>query len=319
VHALTVSAAAAPCPVTRSHQPTTGGPVTATVPTRPDLPRRLLPVPSRRASTPARPCPRSHRTHTENQDFTVTAAGANNVFLGGDVASRTRTYTATVPAGTSVDVQLFAAANVIVAANGTVTFVDADGNNVADPGTTTGATITSVNGVPGGSPNAVISNGTVTFTVLGAAARPARLAGGGGREAGPAGPMVPVVTRRTARTVTRASRPAQGRGAEASAWTGRWPPTACSTSGQECYLWLMDVGLRELRQQASELVRRAEAGESITVTVSGRPAARLVPADRNNWRRFSEVAELFAGPADADWQRDRALIDADLHDPWTVR
>jgi len=81
----------------------------------------------------------------------------------------------------------------------------------------------------------------------------------------------------------------------------------------------VDVGLRELRQQASELVRRAEAGESITVTVSGRPAARLVPADRNNWRRFSEVAELFAGPADADWQRDRALIDADLHDPWTAR
>lgn len=81
----------------------------------------------------------------------------------------------------------------------------------------------------------------------------------------------------------------------------------------------MDVGLRELRQQASELVRRAEAGESITVTVSGRPAARLVPADRNTWRRFSEVAELFAGPADADWQRDRELIAADLHDPWAAR
>jgi len=44
-----------------------------------------------------------------------------------------------------------------------------------------------------------------------------------------------------------------------------------------------------------------------------------VPADRTAWRRFSEVAELFAGPADTDWQRDRALIDADLHDPWTAR
>ena len=78
----------------------------------------------------------------------------------------------------------------------------------------------------------------------------------------------------------------------------------------------MEVGLRELRQQASELVRRAEAGESITV--SGRPAARLVPPDRTAWRRFSEVAELFAGPADADWQRDRELLDADLHDPWAA-
>lgn len=37
------------------------------------------------------------------------------------------------------------------------------------------------------------------------------------------------------------------------------------------------VGLRELRQDASELVRRAQAGDEITITVSGRPSARLVP------------------------------------------
>jgi prevent-host-death family protein len=30
------------------------------------------------------------------------------------------------------------------------------------------------------------------------------------------------------------------------------------------------VGLRELRQQANEIVRRVEAGESSVVTVSGR-------------------------------------------------
>lgn len=77
-----------------------------------------------------------------------------------------------------------------------------------------------------------------------------------------------------------------------------------------------DVGLRELRQQASELVRRAEAGESITVTVSGRPAARLVPAQRDVWRTFDEVRELFAGPADQDWARDRDLLDTDPRNPW---
>ncbi|MPZ51551.1 MAG: type II toxin-antitoxin system prevent-host-death family antitoxin [Acidimicrobiia bacterium] len=38
------------------------------------------------------------------------------------------------------------------------------------------------------------------------------------------------------------------------------------------------VGLREMRQQAPELVRRVEAGEEIVVTVAGRPATRLVPA-----------------------------------------
>jgi prevent-host-death family protein len=37
------------------------------------------------------------------------------------------------------------------------------------------------------------------------------------------------------------------------------------------------VGLRELRQDASDLVRRVEAGEVIEVTVSGRLAARLIP------------------------------------------
>ena len=79
----------------------------------------------------------------------------------------------------------------------------------------------------------------------------------------------------------------------------------------------MDVGLRELRQQASELVRRVEAGEIITVTVSGRPAARLVPAERNTWRRYQDLIELLAGPADPLWDADRALIDAAPRDPRT--
>ena len=79
----------------------------------------------------------------------------------------------------------------------------------------------------------------------------------------------------------------------------------------------MDVGLRELRQQASELVRRAEAGEIVTVTVSGRPAARLVPAERNRWRRYQDIAEMFAGPADEDWDSDRRLLDDVPRDPWS--
>lgn len=78
----------------------------------------------------------------------------------------------------------------------------------------------------------------------------------------------------------------------------------------------MDVGLRELRQQASELVRRVEAGEVVTVTVSGRPAARLVPAERNRWRRDPDIRSLFAGPGDDDWRRDRDRLDDGLRDPW---
>jgi prevent-host-death family protein len=37
------------------------------------------------------------------------------------------------------------------------------------------------------------------------------------------------------------------------------------------------VGIRELRQNASALIRRAVAGETIEVTEHGRPVARIVP------------------------------------------
>lgn len=76
------------------------------------------------------------------------------------------------------------------------------------------------------------------------------------------------------------------------------------------------VGLRELRQNASELVRQVEAGEEVTITVAGRPSARLVPVSPRAWRRWQDIADLFDGPADPGWQGDRRLLDADLQDPW---
>lgn len=92
--------------------------------------------------------------------------------------------------------------------------------------------------------------------------------------------------------------------------------TPCSTCAS---LDLMDtVGLRELRQQASDLVRRVEAGEEVTITVAGRPSARLVPVSPRAWRQWNEVAELFNGPADTDWDDDRADIDQELRDPWAL-
>lgn len=78
------------------------------------------------------------------------------------------------------------------------------------------------------------------------------------------------------------------------------------------------VGLRELRQDASELVRRVEAGEEITITVAGRPSARLVPAGSQSWRSFAAIAELFDGPEDTGWDAERDLIDQTMRDPWTV-
>lgn len=40
---------------------------------------------------------------------------------------------------------------------------------------------------------------------------------------------------------------------------------------------MASVGVRELRQRASELLRRVEAGETILVTDRGRPVALLTP------------------------------------------
>ena len=88
-----------------------------------------------------------------------------------------------------------------------------------------------------------------------------------------------------------------------------------------CYHHLVAkaVGLRELRQDASELVRRVEAGEEIDITVSGRLAARLVPMKPAQWRRWADIADLFTGPADPDWERDRDLVDQAFHERWAPR
>ncbi|MPY80903.1 MAG: type II toxin-antitoxin system prevent-host-death family antitoxin [Actinophytocola sp.] len=76
------------------------------------------------------------------------------------------------------------------------------------------------------------------------------------------------------------------------------------------------VGLRELRQQASELVRKAQDGEEVTITVAGRPSARLVPIAPRQWQTFDQVAAALGGGADPDWESDRDLIDQRLRDPW---
>ena len=71
-----------------------------------------------------------------------------------------------------------------------------------------------------------------------------------------------------------------------------------------------------MRQNASDLVRRAEAGEQVTITVAGRPAAVLGPIATRPWRRWDDVADLFREPIDPDWDADRGLVDSSVADPW---
>ena len=83
------------------------------------------------------------------------------------------------------------------------------------------------------------------------------------------------------------------------------------------------VGLREMRQGASELVRRVEAGEEIVVTISGRPAAMLVPIRRMRWRNGQQVGYIFDTPADPAWSAEHSarsdVLGDDLQDPWSVQ
>ena len=79
---------------------------------------------------------------------------------------------------------------------------------------------------------------------------------------------------------------------------------------------MANVGLRELRQDASELVRRVEGGEEIDITVAGRLAARMVPAAPRRWQGWGDIAALFNGHVDLEWDRDRDLIDQSVANPW---
>lgn len=59
------------------------------------------------------------------------------------------------------------------------------------------------------------------------------------------------------------------------------------------------IGVRELRQRASEYLREVEGGASLEVTAHGRPIAQLVPVRREG-RRAVLVTRGRLRPADGD-------------------
>ena len=62
---------------------------------------------------------------------------------------------------------------------------------------------------------------------------------------------------------------------------------------------MVRVGVRKLRQRASELLRRVQAGEVIEVTDRGRPVAVLAPLPEGNpLERLRASGEVIAATAD---------------------
>jgi prevent-host-death family protein len=64
---------------------------------------------------------------------------------------------------------------------------------------------------------------------------------------------------------------------------------------------MTSVGVRELRQRASELLRRVEEGETIEVTDRGRPVAVLSPVPEGRpLDRLRALGEIEPATADLD-------------------
>lgn len=73
---------------------------------------------------------------------------------------------------------------------------------------------------------------------------------------------------------------------------------------------------KELRNQVGEVLRRVEGGETLTVTVAGRPVAELRPAHRRRWVSGGALAKVWRGPTPHGLDDDLAQLGAGLVDPF---
>jgi prevent-host-death family protein len=63
---------------------------------------------------------------------------------------------------------------------------------------------------------------------------------------------------------------------------------------------MSSVGVRELRQRASELLRRVQAGEAIEITDRGRPVALLGPLPDDRLARLRAAGDLLPAAGELD-------------------
>ncbi len=85
-----------------------------------------------------------------------------------------------------------------------------------------------------------------------------------------------------------------------------------------CYIGGMSViGVRELRQSASEILKKVEAGEVATITVSGRAVAQIIPIKAQMWTTWQHVSQVFESATDDTWDAERREAgQGDLVNPW---
>jgi prevent-host-death family protein len=81
---------------------------------------------------------------------------------------------------------------------------------------------------------------------------------------------------------------------------------------------MTSVGVRELRQRASELLRLVERGESIEITDRGRPVAMLAPLPEDPLERLRASGDLHEAEGDLSDLADPLPSPAGLEPPSSV-
>jgi prevent-host-death family protein len=73
---------------------------------------------------------------------------------------------------------------------------------------------------------------------------------------------------------------------------------------------------KELRNNVAEILRRAEAGEEITITVAGRPVAQLGPTAHRRWVQGPALHTIWRTPTPKTLEADLERFPASLADPF---
>ncbi len=73
---------------------------------------------------------------------------------------------------------------------------------------------------------------------------------------------------------------------------------------------------KELRNQVSEVLRRVEAGETLTITVAGREVAELSPVRRHRWVSGHALDLVWQGPVPRGLGEDLAEMGGSVVDPY---
>jgi len=82
---------------------------------------------------------------------------------------------------------------------------------------------------------------------------------------------------------------------------------------------MTSVGVRELRQRASELLRLVERGETVEITDRGRPVALLAPIPAGTpLERMRAAGELDPATEDPDDLPEPLILPGDVEAPSSV-